>query len=132
MKRFVEKGEAHVPVIEDETSQRLIGVIHDFDVSYAYHRAMLVAEGRKSCPRLRPGTGRTGPELRGRFVSREAASNRAPPYLYAQHGSAFERVGNFRANALYAKNGACWVLKKLRRLRPTALARLGKRRAKHC
>ncbi|MGB0481965.1 MAG: chloride channel protein [Alphaproteobacteria bacterium] len=50
MKRFVEKGEAHVPVIEDETSQRLIGVIHDFDVSYAYHRAMLVAEGQEELP----------------------------------------------------------------------------------
>ncbi|MBL6772125.1 MAG: chloride channel protein [Alphaproteobacteria bacterium] len=50
MKRFVEKGEAHVPVIEDETGQRLIGVIHDFDVSYAYHRAMLVAEGQEELP----------------------------------------------------------------------------------
>lgn len=54
MKRFVEKGEAHVPVIEDETSQRLIGVIHDFDVSYAYHRAMLVAEGQEELPEAAP------------------------------------------------------------------------------
>ena len=56
MKRFVEKGEAHVPVIEDETSQRLIGVIHDFDVSYAYHRAMLVAEGQEELPEAAPWT----------------------------------------------------------------------------
>ena len=54
MKRFVEKGEAHVPVIEDEASQRLIGVIHDFDVSYAYHRAMLVAEGQEELPEAAP------------------------------------------------------------------------------
>ena len=54
MKRFVEKGEAHVPVIEDETGQRLIGVIHDFDVSYAYHRAMLVAEGQEELPEAAP------------------------------------------------------------------------------
>ncbi|MGB1156332.1 MAG: HPP family protein, partial [Alphaproteobacteria bacterium] len=50
MKRFVEKGEAHVPVVLDETSNRLIGLIHDFDVSYAYHRAMLVAEGQEDLP----------------------------------------------------------------------------------
>ena len=56
MKRFVEKGEAHVPVIEDDTSQRLIGVIHDFDVSYAYHRAMLVAEGQEELPEAAPWT----------------------------------------------------------------------------
>ena len=56
MKRFVEKGEAHVPVIKDESSQRLIGVIHDFDVSYAYHRAMLVAEGQEELPEAAPWT----------------------------------------------------------------------------
>ena len=50
MKRFVEKGEAHVPVVLDETSNQLIGLIHDFDVSYAYHRAMLVAEGAEDLP----------------------------------------------------------------------------------
>lgn len=50
MKRFVEKGEAHVPVVLDETSNQLIGLIHDFDVSYAYHRAMLVAEGQEDLP----------------------------------------------------------------------------------
>ena len=50
MKRFVEKGEAHVPVVTDEASNRLIGLIHDFDVSYAYHRAMLVAEGQEDLP----------------------------------------------------------------------------------
>ena len=41
-------------MIEDETSQRLIGVIHDFDVSYAYHRAMLVAEGQEELPEAAP------------------------------------------------------------------------------
>jgi CBS domain-containing protein len=50
MKRFVEKGEAHVPVVLDESSNQLIGLIHDFDVSYAYHRAMLVAEGQEDLP----------------------------------------------------------------------------------
>ena len=50
MKRFVEKGEAHVPVVMDDGSNTLVGLIHDFDVSYAYHRAMLVAEGQDDLP----------------------------------------------------------------------------------
>ena len=36
-------GEAHIPVVEDHDSMRLVGVLHERDTMLAYHRALIQA-----------------------------------------------------------------------------------------
>ena len=40
------KGDSHVPIVDNEDNQRPIALLHDFDLTYAYHRALLAVEGK--------------------------------------------------------------------------------------
>ena len=40
------KGDSHVPIVDNGQNQRPIALLHDFDLTYAYHRALLAVEGK--------------------------------------------------------------------------------------
>jgi CIC family chloride channel protein len=40
-------GDVHIPVVRDEETRRLVGVIHEYEVMRAYHNALLQANGEE-------------------------------------------------------------------------------------
>lgn len=48
MKLIDDSGESHLPVVQDRTSRRLAGILHEHDVMVAYHRALLEARGERA------------------------------------------------------------------------------------
>lgn len=45
---FRQTGEAHLPVIEDRDSRRLLGLAHEHEVMAAYHRALLLGQAEET------------------------------------------------------------------------------------
>lgn len=40
------KGDSHLPIVDNLENEKPIALLHDFDVTYAYHRALLAVEGK--------------------------------------------------------------------------------------
>src|SRR5690606_24040515 len=47
LRLFRQTGEAHLPVIDNRSDHRLLGLIHEHEVMAAYHRALVQAQGEE-------------------------------------------------------------------------------------